>query len=185
MPSKIAICNAALALVGDNRINSLLEDSEGARQCAAWWDIARDAVLASHPWNFAMKRVSLARLSDAPTFDYDYAFQLPSDCLRVWETDDDDYPYKIEGRTLLSDRESVKILYIARIEDTTYYSPVFVEALALHLAWNICYRLKSSRSHAEFLYQQFEATMQRARSVDAQEGSADELSADEWLDSRL
>ena len=45
------------------------------------YDDIRDMVLCMHPWTFTLKKTQLARLVDAPTFGWKYAYQLPGDRL--------------------------------------------------------------------------------------------------------
>ena len=122
--SKVDICNNALRRLGQNTIVSLSEDSPQARLCNQIYDSVRDSLLAEHPWNFAMERASLAQLSSTPDFGFDYEYQLPSDCLRVWATDiepEQVWVWQIEGGKLRTNADSVYILYIKREDDPTSY----------------------------------------------------------------
>lgn len=109
MASEVEICNSALIKLGDDTITSLTDDSKRARLCNAQFARLRDEVLRAHPWNFAIRRASLAKLSQAPAFEFAAAFRLPEDpyCLRVLLLFDGSAPqgisrhrWKIEGRTL-------------------------------------------------------------------------------------
>jgi hypothetical protein len=116
--SPVQICNAGLIKLGAERINSLSENNKRARLCNERFDGLRQEVLRAHPWNFAIRRADLVRLSTTPEYEYNYEYQLPSDCLRVLETAaDKDNPggdilgnsitkYKIEGRKLLTNSAS-------------------------------------------------------------------------------
>ena len=117
--SPVQICNAALLKLGAERINSLTENNKRARVFNERYNSIRKEVLRAHPWNFAIRRASLAKLPDAPAYEYGSQYQLPNDCLRVLETEADrlnvtgdflgNHPtkYKIEGRLLLTDGTSV------------------------------------------------------------------------------
>jgi len=50
------IANLALSLIGGSPVASIDDPTSQARACKKWFDSVRDEALASHPWNFAMKR---------------------------------------------------------------------------------------------------------------------------------
>lgn len=185
--SAVDICNSALVKVGADRIISLTEDNQRARLCNDQYSKLRDDLLRAHPWNFAIKRVELAASSTDPEYDYTTAYELPSDCLRVLGTDlSDDDDFKIEAsRRVLCNSSSLKIKYIAQITDVGYFDSVFSECLALKIAADIAYSLSGSAALSELLYKQYKDKLSEARSFDAQEGSADRIISDEWLNSRL
>lgn len=180
MASKVAICNRALIEIGANTIVSLSEDSEEARRCSVVYDECRQTILRDNPWNFATKQASLARLSTAPLFDFQYAYQLPSDCLRVMRTKDNSR-HKIVGRTVHSDEESLYIEYIADIDDPNVYDGMFREALSLLIAYKLAYATTASTSMAQDRYQVYLNALSRARGVDAQEGTPPSMRPTAWL----
>jgi len=183
--SEVEICNSALIKVGADRIISLTDDTERARVVAEQYPKARDEMLRAHPWNFAIARVELGS-TGTPEFEFDNEFLLPSDCLRVLKTDlGDDDEYKIEGRKLLTNNSSIKIKYIKRITDVSMFDASFTEVLAIRLAYDIAYRITNSSTQATALYQLYSLALRDARSFDAQEGSADRIISDEWLNSRF
>jgi len=57
--TKTDIANLALSLIGGSTITTIDDPTAQARACKKWFDTARDEALASHPWNFAIKRLSL------------------------------------------------------------------------------------------------------------------------------
>lgn len=194
--SKADICNSALAKVGARRISSLNDDSKEARLCKEIYPRATGELLRSHPWNFAIARVQLAALAAAPAFGFAYQFQLPSDCLRVLNVDaefaDDQvgqgahYNWKIEGRLLLADDSDIKIKYVDDVTNSPHlFDLAFVEALAYRIASDLAYPLAQSNPLANRMDQQYRAALAFARTYDAQEGSSDRFSADQWLDSRF
>jgi hypothetical protein len=198
--SEVAICNSALLKIGGSRINSLTEDSRSAKLCNEQYSKIRDAALASHPWNFALKRAQLAKLVTPPVFGFDNQFQLPADYLRVLKTDLDEphthlhlhhhvsthnHGFKIEGDKLLTDVSEVKILYIFRETNVGVYSPEFDEYLATRLAADLAYPLVQSVSLTERALAQAERVLKDVRSSDAQEGTPDPIIEDTWINSRI
>ncbi len=183
--SEAQVCNNALVEIGAQRIAALSDTTERARICNEQYAKVRDELLYSHPWNFAIKRDQLAATVTEPEFEWETEFTLPSDCLRVLDTDlFKDQNYQIEGRSLYANSDSIKIKYIARITDVTKFTPGFAECLALKLASNICYALTQSTTLKEQIERKLEKRLAFVRSFDAQEGVGSRVYADQWLNSR-
>ena len=180
------ICNSALIKVGAEPIISLSDDNKRGRACAKLYPTLRDDMLSAHPWNFAIKRVELAKLVAVPLYDYTAAFQIPSDSLRVLTTIlQHDEDWKVEGRTILANATSMKIKYLSRVTDTTLYPPYFREALSSRIAVDLGYHLAQSAALVERLHALYETRIRDARSFDAQEGAPDAIESEEWLQARL
>ena len=136
----ITVCNAALARLGEARILDLADDNAAGRACSLNFPLARDELLRSHRWNFATERADLVQLSAAPTFGFTYAYQLPTDSLRVLTVNgvsasgDPDSAWEIEGNTLLHDEATVELIYIKRVTDLNLLDSLAIEALIVLLA---------------------------------------------------
>lgn len=180
----VGICNQALTSLGANTITALNEDTKEANLCNEKYAHERDSLLRAHPWNFAIERVALATLTEEPAFEYEIVYQLPTDCLRVLATSVSSTEYKIEQGKLLSNESSVNIKYIKQITDPTKFSEDFAEALAARLAWKLAYPITASRTVAADAYQMYKDALNMARAADAQEGTPEELEADEWITAR-
>jgi|TARA_X000001388_G_scaffold813_1_gene1064 hypothetical protein len=193
MASVVDICNGALNQLGASTILSLTEDSKNARLCNARYTQVRDAVFRSHPWNCLQKRVQLAADSDAPAWGFTKQYTLPADCLRVLTILDYDADYKIEGRKILTDNSTMKILYVSRIEDPNEYDELLRETLSAALAADIAYAVTSSNPTASNMYNLFQDKLKDARFVDSTEGQnlnpekgmADVIGADTFINSRF
>ena len=83
MASKVDIANSALIKLGASRIASFSENTPEARLMTDRYDNIRDSLLRSHPWNFAVKRSSLTRITTVPEYGYAYKYLIPSDSLRI------------------------------------------------------------------------------------------------------
>lgn len=185
MASDVDICNSAIDSVGGDAIITLADDSKEADLCRRNFPLVRDEFLAAHFWNFAMKRIELALLPAAPLFEFSYSHQLPSDCIRVRQTDDNDTKFKIEGRQVVSDNSKVFIEYVSRVVDYTQYSPMAIEALSAKLAAKISYPITKSRTLSRDLHDLAILKVKDAWSVDGQEGDMDDYQEDVWLGSRI
>ncbi len=185
MASKVGMCNAALIKIGANEITSLTEDSEEARKCNARFQDVLDALLESHPWNFAMERATLAASSTAPNHEYDYKFLLPQRpyCLRVVQVYND-YPYKVEGRYIFTNYSDISIKYIKRVTDMNELSSMFRECFSIYLAAELAYPLAGSTALRQELLGEFSQLIRQARSKDAQEETADNFKNGSWYTSR-
>lgn len=82
MASQVEICNFALANIRAQGINDINEASVQAQQCKLKYNLVLEFMLRDAPWNFAKKQIPLALLED-DLFSWVYAYQYPSDCLRV------------------------------------------------------------------------------------------------------
>lgn len=173
--SDIALCSRALLMIGATSIASFDEGTAEAEVAANLYPSVRDAVLSSHPWNFALRQVWLARLVATPTADFGNAYQLPGDCLRTLSAGANarsrGLPFRVVGDTLHSDSDEVVLTYVARV-DEAYFPAFFSQALIARLAAEFCLPLTESTSRAEFLYRLAEDEGRRARLADAQEDSA-------------
>ena len=93
MPAVTDIVNKSLRMIGATRITSLTDGSTNANAANDIYTEVRDELLRSHPWNFATKRAKLAQSATTPTFEFDYAYPLPSDWIRTVSVHDNDPRY--------------------------------------------------------------------------------------------
>lgn len=193
MASVVDICNGALNQLGASTILSLTEDSKNARLCNARYTQVRDSVFRSHPWNCLQKRVQLPADTATPSWGFSYQYTLPSDCLRVLRILDYDSDYKVEGRKIVTNNSSMKLLYVARITDPNEYDELLRETLSAALAADIAYAVTSSNPLTQNMYQLFRDKLREARFVDATEGQntvqengmADVIDAGTFINSRF
>jgi hypothetical protein len=190
----------ALGRIGANRINDLNDDTETSQEailCRLFYAQTRDALQRSNLWRFARARETLSPNTVSPDFEYSYAYDLPSDFLRmisIFEDNDDGanisrYTYSLEGKQLLSDEDSMEIRYIRQVTDPTVFDPLFVEVLVLQLALKLVMPLSQDKVLRRELYTELWgpprnlSVMARVRALDKQEtntlGRAD---MDRWID---
>ena len=187
MSSVIEIYNNALYLLGDDGLTSETEISKKAMLCNAFYPGVRDAVLRAHPWNFAQVRAALAQLSETPEFGYTYVYQLPTDpyCLRVLEAEDnDEIEYKIEGRKILTDEGSIKILYVARIEDPNEFDSLFIEAVGARLAMKLAFPITGDKVLADSMWKLYQVQIQEAKTIDGMEGTPKTYTSNDLIEVR-
>ena len=170
MASVVDICNGALNQLGATTILSLTEDSKNARLCNSRYTQVRDALFRSHPWNCLQKRIQIAADTTAPAWGFSFAYTLPADCLRLLKILDYDSNYKVEGRKILSNTSSMKILYVARVTDPNEYDELLRETLSASLGADIAFGVTSNNQTASNMYNLFKEKLRDARFVDSTEG---------------
>ena len=98
--SQLSLYNGALTILGERKLSSLTENRETQYKLTDIWD--NDAVnrcLQMGQWNFAMRAVQLdASPSVTPSFGYQYAFDKPTDYIRLSGLCTDEYYKNPPGR---------------------------------------------------------------------------------------
>jgi hypothetical protein len=178
--TKIDLCNHALLKVGADTIASLdtnPDASEGinrkAALCNILFDQALEEILRSYTWNCVTKRAKLTRLSEKPSFKWDYQYQLPGDFCRLINlydnvnAYDDGTEWVIEGNSVLCDHEEVYITYTHIPEDISILDPLAAQAVICKLAIKLCVPLQLDESMANNILQELlGVVMPAARSID-------------------
>lgn len=190
MNSEIAICNQALGWLGANQIISFDDASQEAKLCKANYQYLRDAVLEDYAWSFAVKRDSLAPLAETPV-TYGYAFQVPSDAIRILQVSVDasfdpteDVVWEIEDNKILTDNASIYVRYVYRVTDPTKFSPNFKQALAARIAADIAIPLSASRALQSDMYSLYTMKIAEAAQKDGTQGRNKRLRSSWLLSSR-
>jgi hypothetical protein len=185
MASPVSISNLALTYLAADRITALSDNSENARRITAIYDACLEDVLRAHPWNFAIQRQQLALLATTPAFGYQYEFQIPGDSLRVIEVSDGTNlitDFKVEGRKILSDQDSISIKYIGNITDPNQYTSQFIFVFASRLAAELAYAITNNKATAELAAAIYKEKLQTAKETDAQESdSTNIIDEDLWV----
>lgn len=201
--TKTDICNLSLSRIGAKAVTStqISDDTDPrAQHCNRHYEQTRDALIRSHWWRFASDRVALVA-TDTPDFEWAYAFDLPSDFLRMKSIFEDNnttnktsiLPYALEDKILLYSESTCKIRYIKQVTTIADFDPLFIEALVLQLAVKLIPPLAGVGSAGQSLLEKLEnelfgkgGAMERIRTMDRQETNTippNYLSS--WVGSRL
>jgi len=147
-----ALCNLALLKIGGaSGSKKLISDINGTSEteeiCALIYPKSRDFVLAMIPYKETVVYDALDDLtSSLPELaEWNYAFDLPSDCIRfLGVVDESDhtlrYDFEIVGAYIFaneftnSDGDKLYVKYVKRETDASLYQIPFVEALVTKLA---------------------------------------------------
>jgi len=188
--SRTDICNQALARIGQEPISDYLEDSKTGRVCRSFYESILDEVLRMHPWKCALAQAELAQLADTPSFDWDYAYQLPASpwCLRVLQLEVPDYEFTVHGRKLLCNYETAKILYVKRVTETAELDPWLVRVLVARLAAELSEPIAQSETLRQNIMAELEKyILPLARNLNAQEQNLPDYRFNvksSWIESR-
>jgi len=144
MASVVEICNLALSLIGADNINSLSEATPQARACAQFYEMTRDGLLVSFPWHFATHQRALAEITNERKDLWAHAYIRPLDALKIISlrpggdktslNGDVLFAYHAQGGVIYTDVKDALLLYTARLEDSSLFPPLFVNALACQLS---------------------------------------------------
>ena len=194
MATAVSISSNALLMLGDNPINSFEESAspgglDRARIAQNLWPSTRDAVLRSHPWNCAVKRVTLSPEATSPNFTHDFAYQfiLPADWLRNVEINSvnaDQVDYRVEGKRLLLNSQTLYLRYIYKNTDVSTWDPMLVECCEFAMAAKMAYPITKSAAVRKEMQDTLLFYMKRARAVDGQDESPAQLGSFEILSAR-
>lgn len=199
MAAKIDIMNKAINLLGEAYINSPTQATKAASRINTEYDSVRDLVLRSHTWNFAIKRVKLNKSAETPTYNWEYAFPLPSDFIRLVRVSDTDTDYDdveappweigLHGasnvRAILSDFDQCYITYVSRVTDENLFDPLFVSAFAAALAKETAYSIVQDIQLKKDLDEYYYRVLRRAKSIDSQESNNQSVIDTAWLNARI
>lgn len=253
------IKNMALRMLGDEACTSAQYTANTLRRAQIvneFYATARDATLADHPWNFAMKRsvrfayeAPMATLTpgvgatvvgtegvsftvdsglflatdlgrqiwensltpgaatitevvsptqvlatidlafgsldpmaedfwllyyEYPLWGFEYAVELPSDCLRVWRIDGNP-DYQVVGQFIHVDAENINVSFIRQETDPSKFSFQFVQACATHLAAILAEPITGQHPKAELFMKEYQMLLAKAKATDGQEGTPEVL----------
>jgi hypothetical protein len=185
MPSVVDICNKALDKLGHGPITSLEDGTKAANLCNRNWGMVRDEVLRDHPWNFAVKRTSLAASTETPSWGFTYKFPLPADNLRLLEVRDlSTAEYQVESGHILANDAILYIRHIRKVTDPNEYDHSFINAVAVRLAFELCESLTQSSTKKGELWEEYKQSKIDAKGVDGQENPPQQFEEDEWISVR-
>ena len=192
MASVVNMCNSALNLLGASTISALTDDTKNARLCNQRYEPVRNRVFRSHAWNCLHKRVQLAQNSTAPVVEYDHAYALPSDCLRVLKIHNGTtdsiktaLDYKLEGRNIVTDLDTIFLIYIALDTDPNNYDTYLRESISHQLSADLAYAITNNATLANQYMARADERLREARFIDATENSLGTIEANEFTDARL
>ena len=174
--SEAEICSTALILIGAKPITSLDENSREARLCARLWPKTIQEIIRMAPWKCTIKERELSRDEVSTTvFSFKYSYQLPEDCIRVWDTNLDKQwggsgdTWQIMSKKLITDATRIQIRYGHLVADVSLFDSLMEKAIYYDLAAKLAYPLSQLKDMQVVFDGQRKAACIQAMVVDTQE----------------
>ena len=176
--SKTSVANEALILLGNTTLSDIDSDTNTEAKVATLaFNSTRKDLLRLHPWNFAIKRISIAASATDPVFRYDKAYPVPGDFLRCIVVDQVlDWKLEVNNNALsiLCDASSpIKLKYVADITDDTKWDASFHKCFVYKLAADMSYALIPDENLRKGIWNTYLIQLDIARSIDGQEDIED------------
>jgi hypothetical protein len=121
----------------------------------------------------------------AAEYDWTFRHSLPSDSLRLLHVNNDSEKWRVEGAYILSTEETLEIKIVTDFTNYDGMDPLFHEALAYYLAWDICYKLSQNHSLKNQMLEDYTAIVRKAKFVNATEEPAEQIESDHFLEARI
>jgi len=185
MADKVEICNLTLQRLAVEPIASITSDSPQAKACNRVYDIVRKAELRKHPWNFAIKRTTLAASTTAPDSDWDRQFLLPTDCIRVLKREQERVDWVVEGKYILANEDVIYLRYVSDVTATGDFDPLFVYSFSTAMAVELSMSLVDDKKLKEMLIVEYRESIREARRQNAFENKNYYAPTDPWLLARF
>jgi hypothetical protein len=183
------LVNVALSLVAFDPITSIhLENNNTAETARRLYPVARDAALRAAHWNCATWRQTLGELDTSYSqADWTYVYHLPGEphyCLKARRFETSNWsettrfhpgqrPFRVEGRFILTDIESPRLIYTQRIVDINLFDSLLFQATATLLASHFAIALRQDYKRQEGLYSAWLGMQAEAAGLDEAEGGKD------------
>jgi hypothetical protein len=167
MATDIDISSNALQMIGATSISSFTDPGAGAAVAAALYEPLLEAMLTTNYWRFTIKQQQLNRLSAAPLNGWQFAFQIPTDSLKI-ERVDPRSPYNIFEDKLYSNQTAIEVDYVYR-PPTSAFPSYFVIALTYLLASEFSLSVTDDPQKNAMYAQKHLAALASAFAADAQQ----------------
>lgn len=183
-----AICNLALAKVGDIAILSLEDPTPEARFCKLFYEQTVHELLRLHQWNWATSFARLSQTTPPPDIAWQYSYLLPVDFGRIitFNAFSPAVPrptYQLGTGLLYTDEAVAEISYVREIENPDDFDPMFVELVALKVGSKLARPLAGSLDIEKTLLGEFNRLLNEARRIDAGQNHMPRRQA--WVESDL
>jgi hypothetical protein len=173
--NSIDLCSQALVKIGASPIVSFDDGSLESSVATYAYPLAKRKLLSSFAWGFATKTARLNRLADG-------SFFIPGDFLRAIRVRPEK-EYRIVGRSLLSDADSVELEYVADVGEELF-PPLFESALMYSLAAEFAMSLLDDSAKFNLMEHTALLELREARFQDSSQRSARSISRFPLVDAR-
>lgn len=160
------IVNRALGRIGKGRLDTLAGDDELTQYAVTFLEEAVEGILTSRSWSIT-KRAELVRDVNAPVFGYSYSYSLPADLVNLVYVETEGLPYYPEGSTILTEAESVYVVYLYWSDDPDIYPAYLKKAISTSLAFLLTSALTASEQLATRMAQEASLAFEEAIRADS------------------
>lgn len=179
MTSKLTVYNGALAWLRQRKLDTLTDDELSRYELDEQYAKALATILERSKWNFAARTVAIdSSTSVSPTFGYGYAFDKPTDFVRVIKLSGNErlFPtldrYVDEGGYWYADVDPLYVSYVSNGAtyggDLSMWTQAAITALEMELAVRVAPRLTNmSANELEALAKNARRAAAKAASLDA------------------
>ena len=181
--SSIQICSNALILIGHPPISSFSEPGAGAQAAANLYEQSYLNMLTMYRWRFATKKAALSRLSETPTNEFQYQFQLPHDLIYMIKKDTVS-DYEIYGNKLYTNDSAVKIDYTYRVDEDKLPA-YFIKAFEFFMAMQFAIPVTGNSTRAQEYQGMYEKQLSRAKYSDASQRPQDTFTHNPYVNARF
>ncbi len=186
--SAIALCSRALLKLGAEPIATFDDGTAESMAASLLYPSTRDALISAYPWTFATAQKPLARLASQPIADFQYAYQLPPDFLRILSAGQGGrsrgIDYQIIENRLHTNASEVTATYIFRPYESMFPA-YFDQLLIMRVAAELCLPLTESTSRAESLLSIAEKEFTKTKSIDAQQDTPQSIEGYSLIEGRF
>jgi len=199
----VAICNLALIQVSQDFVSNIETPPVGddtAALCKKLYPQVRRETLRSHPWNFAIKRIQLAKDGTSPIFGFDARYALPADFIRYLTRHDElgtpltsafieGVDYQLEDGFFLTSStvttgSVLNMRYIFDQEDINKWDPLAIDLFVVNLALKLAAKFKSNPRAIAKLKDDLRDVKAEAKAIDGQERPPRRIQHSKFLQAR-
>jgi hypothetical protein len=182
MATDIEVASNALVRIGVAPISSFTEGGASGQASSNLYEITVKAVLSEYNWVCTKAKRQLARLTEVPLNDYEYAFQLPSGMLklnRVFDT----HSYKIFEDKIYANSTELFIDYQFRASESGW--PAYLQLLMEYKLASEFALIVTSNEEQNAIYEgKYERYLKKAKFLDAQQTPPDQIQHSPYRDVR-
>ena len=190
--SQSSVYNMALGHIGVAPVTSITEASSAATVCNMFWDAAVRDTLRSASWDFATTFVTLTQSSTYTILNnWAYAYEYPSDCIKLWDVISPDARDRVRGITyksakfqvrydsinnskvILTDVADAIAEYTVPVSDVSLFDSTFIKVCSLMLASYICTPLVNDDQKTAAMIKLFNNALSDAQRLNDDESNMD------------
>ena len=183
MASEVSIVNMALGFLGANTITALTDNSTEAKLAKTLYADLRDACLEEGDWSFAIRGLIIAKSSKKVPFGSGDIFPLPENVIRVIEVNENRRPWVLEERNIITEG-ICQALCVIQVVNVNMMSPMFRQAFAARLAWDMALPLTNSKTMHDTMFTLFQQKMDFAKANDGMQGTTKKIRSTRFIEVR-